>query len=160
MTSESSHNDFTASMAAYEKDRKAREKTNLANKCAIIDALDAAGIALVTITFDGEGDSGQIEDIKAFSDPDAKTEPQPVPDNPVKYLVQTSRNGKSSISKQEKSLSDAIEHLCYALLEEEHGGWENDEGAFGEFTIEVEERRVLLDFNARVIDSVHSNHFF
>ena len=43
MTGASSRNDFNTFMAAYDKDRKAREKTNLANQYAIIDALDQAG---------------------------------------------------------------------------------------------------------------------
>ena len=160
MTDASSRNDFNTFMAAYDKDRKAREKTNLANQYAIIDALEKAGIALVTVTFDGEGDSGQIEEVKAFSHADTDAEPQPLPNKPVKYCEQIFRDHKSSKSIKEKPLSEAIEELCYALLAEKHGGWENNEGAFGEFTIEVEERRVRLEFDARFIDSVHSDHCF
>src|SRR6202161_2098012 len=37
----------------------------LANKTALFDALAAAGITTVVVTFDGCGDSGQIEMIEA-----------------------------------------------------------------------------------------------
>lgn len=154
----SSSRDFNTFVEAYDKDRQAREKTNLANKYAIIDALDAAGIALVTVPFDGEGDSGQIEEVKAFLHIDA--DPQPFPDRPVKYRVHTFRDLKSSVSEKEIPLAEAIEDLCYGLLQEHHDGWENNDGAFGEFTFEVEERRVILDFNARFTDFVHSSHCF
>jgi len=164
MTDDSSRNDFNTFMAAYDKDRKARAKTNLANQYAIIDALHQAGIALVTVTFDGEGDSGQIEDIKAFAhvqaDTGIGTDPQPLPNKLVKYCEQSFRGHKSSKSIKDKSLAEAIEDLCYALLEQKHGGWENNEGAFGEFTIEVEERRVRLEFDARFTDTVHSEYCF
>ncbi len=156
MTGTSSSNDFNAFMEAYDKDRKAREKTNLANQYAIIDALDKADITLVTVTFNGEGDSGQIEEVNAF----ALTQPQPLPDKPVRYRAHSFRDRKSSVSEKEMPLAEAIEDLCYALLEQKHGGWENNDGAFGEFTFEVEERRVLLDFNARFTDSVHTKHYF
>ena len=36
-----------------------------ANKAAVFDALTAAGLTIVTVRFDGYGDSGQIEDIEA-----------------------------------------------------------------------------------------------
>ena len=36
-----------------------------ANKAVVFDALAAAGITIVTVRFDGYGDSGQIEDIEA-----------------------------------------------------------------------------------------------
>ncbi len=36
-----------------------------ANKAVVFDALTAAGLTIVTVRFDGYGDSGQIEDIEA-----------------------------------------------------------------------------------------------
>ena len=51
-----------------EKDRELRrlaEEVLPLNKIALFDALAAAGIEIVTVVFDGCGDSGQIEDIEA-----------------------------------------------------------------------------------------------
>ncbi len=52
-------------------DEKEREHTSRAdellpaNKTALFDALAAANITVVVVTFDGYGDSGQIENIEA-----------------------------------------------------------------------------------------------
>ena len=55
---------------------------------------------------------------------------------------------------------DAVEALAYAFLEETHGGWENNEGAFGEFTFDVAERTITLDYNERFESSEYSQHLF
>jgi hypothetical protein len=57
-------------------------------------------------------------------------------------------------------VSDAVEALVYALLEETHGGWENNEGAYGEFTFNVTERTITLDYNERYEDSHYTQHNF
>ena len=47
--------DFAAS---YRNHEKAVAEANVINKGAVFDALSKAGIATLTVTFDGEGDSG------------------------------------------------------------------------------------------------------
>lgn len=63
--------DVTAAMARYHTDRAAYERrsesVHPANKKALFDALAAAKITQVIVTFDGYGDSGQVEDISAVS---------------------------------------------------------------------------------------------
>jgi hypothetical protein len=41
-----------------------------------------------------------------------------------------------------------------------HGGWENNEGAYGEFTFDVAQRTITLDYNERVETSEYSQHMF
>ena len=48
-----------------------------------------------------------------------------------------------------QSVSDAIETLVYDLLETHHGGWEINDGAYGEFVFDVEAQSINLDFNER-----------
>ena len=54
-------------------DRQEREHTNRAdellpsNKTALFEALAAANITIVVVTFDGYGDSGQVENIEVKS---------------------------------------------------------------------------------------------
>ncbi len=38
------------------------------------------------------------------------------------------------------SVRDAIERLAYDFLEETHDGWENSDGAYGDFIFDVAER--------------------
>ena len=105
-------------------------------------------------TFDGEGDSGQIEDIQAYTGeaeaelPTLSVECQQVAWNSPKLEA-------SSVN-----LRQAIEALCYDYLEQEHGGWENNDGAFGEFTFDVAGRRIDLKFNGRFSDFATFSHTF
>ena len=57
-------NDFAKQ---YELYLKAVAKANELNKAIVFDALAAAGLTRVTVEFDGEGDSGQINDITAYT---------------------------------------------------------------------------------------------
>ena len=125
-----------------------------ANKTALFDALAAAGVSLVSVAFDGSGDSGQIESIDAFAG-EATTEfpagaieiAEPLPDG-------------SGVERKTISIHDAIEHLAYDFLEETHGGWEDNEGAYGEFTFDVAERKITLEYNERFIETEYSEHEF
>jgi hypothetical protein len=58
------------------------------------------------------------------------------------------------------SVEEAVVELCYGYLEQEHDGWEINDGAFGEFTLNVTELRIALNFNARFTDFVHSTQAF
>ena len=57
-----------ASIFAAHTERQARiDALRPGNKDRLFDGLSAAGITHVTVTFDGEGDSGQIESVAAWS---------------------------------------------------------------------------------------------
>jgi hypothetical protein len=45
-------------------------------------------------------------------------------------------------------------------LNEEHGGWENSDGAYGEFRFDVGARSIHLEFNARFMDATNYSHDF
>jgi hypothetical protein len=124
------------------------------NKAAVFDALSAAGVTHVAVGFDGEGDSGQIDGAAAHAG-DA------VVDLPAtRVTLHRPQLGREELATQEISLREAVEQLCYDHLEREFGGWENNDGAFGEFTFHVAERRIALDFNGRFTDYAHSSHTF
>ena len=124
------------------------------NKEALFAAMRAAGITEIIVTFDGAGDSGQVEDIDARRG-DAVV---PMPDVSV-TLAQVSW-GNSEISTSSMSLSEAVETLAYDLLSDCHGGWENCDGAFGEFHFDAEAATILLDYNERFTSSEQFNHSF
>ena len=138
----------------YEKNRKAQAEANIINKTVLFDALSAAGITSVTVNFNGEGDSGQIEDINA----DANGNPHALPD--IQIEIQQVAWGTGQRDSHQATLRDAVEELCYDYLEQEHGGWENNDGAFGEFTFEVAGRTITLQFNGRYCDFTTSSHSF
>ena len=140
-----------------EKDRQhtaLAEAIRPANKAALFEALASAGVTAVLVGFDGYGDSGQIESIEARSGEN----PVDLPDAQVE--IAQACWGSSEIERSAISIRDAIEQLAYDFLEETHGGWEINEGAYGEFTFDVAKRAITLDYNERISDAVYSQHVF
>ena len=68
--------------------------------------------------------------------------------------------GSSEIDRAQISLAEAIEALLYDFLRETHEGWETNAGAFGEFTFDVADRSITLDYNERFESSEYSQHVF
>lgn len=148
----------TDAFANYVVEEAARDRlrANLlpANKAAIFDALADAGIVAVVVGFDGCGDSGQIEAVDAR---DASGDVA-LPDAIVERSWPSYAN--YGVERQALPLPDAIEKLCYDLLEAEHGGWENNDGAYGEFTFDVATRLVSLEHNVRYTAVESYSHQF
>jgi hypothetical protein len=135
-----------------QRHNKALLEASIFNKAAVFDALATAGMNTVIVTFNGEGDDGQIEDITA--DDSAQ-----IPGTRVE-LLHTPGWGASKLDSAQSTLRNAIETLCYDYLSQEHGGWENNDGAFGEFTFSVADRTIALEFNGRFSDFHTSTHTF
>ena len=126
----------------------------LANKAALFDALAAAGITTVLVNFDGCGDSGQIEMIEARTGDDDCALPA------VEVEIASANWGSTTIDRQTRPVREAIEMLIYDVLSETHDGWENNDGAYGEYTFDVTERTITLDYNERHMESDYSVHVF
>ena len=142
-------------MSAYlarERDRLA-ESLRPANKAALFDALAAAGITSVLVAFDGCGDSGQIESVDAQAGETAVE----LPGVDVEFASLT---WEGAVERTSMSVRDAVEALAYECLERTHGGWEDNEGAYGEFTFDVASRSITLDYNERYVDVRSDLHEF
>lgn len=138
-----------------EETRKTLARSALAeNKAAIFHSLAAAAITTVVVHFDGSGDSGQIEDIDVQGAADRVA----LPDGPIE--IASADWGALELHRTPLSPSDAIEQVVYDLLEQTYGGWENNEGAYGDFTFDVAEQLITLDFNARSETSENYRHVF
>jgi hypothetical protein len=121
-------------------------------KIAVCETLAAAGITQVVVEFDGYADNGQIQTLTAYQgDPQIS-----LPDTKVLRQIPCG----SPEQDEQANLYDAIENLCYDYLEETHPGWPNDDGAYGEFRINVQKRTVELDYNGRFTDTWHESHTF
>lgn len=122
------------------------------NKTVLFDTLTAAGIAVIVVTFDGYGDSGQIENIEVQGE---------TTDLPATAIEFASVDwGGTEISRHQLGTREAVEAMVYALLEQTHCGWENNEGAYGEFTFDVADRSITLDYNERYESSEYTQHIF
>jgi hypothetical protein len=124
-----------------------------ANKAALCDALTQAGISVVEVTFDGSGDSGQIETVEAR----AGDTPAELPPEPIEF-AEPDEHGDAR--RTMLTPAECIEKFVYDLLEETHSGWEINDGAYGEFTFDVEAKTITLAFNERYTDSQYFEHLF
>lgn len=92
------------------------------------------------ITFDGSGDSGQIEsssiDGKHFIKNSKKSG---IVEGFISHTCMTFLgDGKLEHGWNVKvCLYEAIEDYCYNILESQHGGWEINAGSFGEFILDA-----------------------
>jgi len=146
--------DSPDAFTAYQKYLSAQTEANAHNKTQLFDALDAAGATHVCVSFDGEGDSGQIDNVAAYKG----DELLPLPER--RLVFQSVSCDGNPVRTGELALGEAIETLCYGYLSEEHGGGENNDGAYGEFTLDVPTRTVTLEFNGRFSDVHSSTHTF
>jgi DNA-binding protein YbaB len=146
--------DMQSILESIEQHRKKLSETGAANKAIVFEALSAAGIDLVDVTFDGEGDSGQIDNIIAW-----KAQKEITISDQTVAVQSASWDGKD-VAFQELPLREAIERLCYDFLEQEHGGWENNDGAFGTFAFDVTARTIELEFNGRFTDIATNTYSF
>jgi hypothetical protein len=124
------------------------------NKTIVFDALAAAGITIVVVAFDGYGDSGQIENVEAKSCEDLVALPS------VGVEIASAVWDQTEPERTAMTLYDAIERLVFDFLGMTHDGWENSDGAYGDFTFDVAERTITLDYNERYMQSEYSQHVF
>lgn len=121
------------------------ERLRPANQTAIFDALASAGVVTLVVNFDGFGDSGQIEAMTATGTDGEMAPPQ----ISIPYASPCRGADDDAFDQQTLPLCEAIETLCYDLLRQTHAGWENNDGAFGDFTFDVTARTISLDHNDR-----------
>jgi hypothetical protein len=142
----------------WEAKRAARDRLHAElhprNKAALFDVLAAAGVTLVTVSFDGYGDSGQIQNIEVKAADTVVAMPAGEVD------IARAEWGQAEPERSVVSVADAIERLAYDLLEQTHCGWEDNDGAYGDFTFNAAARTITLDYNERYTASKYSQHVF
>lgn len=124
------------------------------NKVTLFSALERAGVTKIVITFDGYGDSGQIEDVQAKAGDDDITMPNAM----IEFA--TTVWGQPEPERSSVTVATAVESLTYDALERTHGGWENNDGAYGEFCFDATARCIHLEFNERFTSSELYTHDF
>ena len=113
---------------------------------AITNALRRRGISLVEITYDGEGDSGQIEDICVLHATNQRASLDP----PITIALYAH---KPAIPYD--SLREALDAFAWILLQEYHLGYENNDGGYGTIVIDASNNSTTIDHNERVADLVN-----
>lgn len=146
--------DMDAFMAVQDAHKARAAELLVLNKARLLSTFAEAGITRVTVAFNGYADEGQVEEIMPYTGDE-------LADLPEKDVEIIGYNyGDMEIRHRTKPLEEAINDLCYGLLGAHHGGWENNEGAYGEFIFDVAEGTFALDFNYRITDSEYHRHDF
>jgi hypothetical protein len=126
------------------------------NKEILFDILSDNDVEFVTVSFDGSGDDGQLEG-------------NDLPANIKNIVVEGAKISQGSVwssagtekkYKSNPTVDEIVDSLCYEVLESLYGGWENNDGAFGQFLFSVKDRSVRLEYNARYTDSELFEHDF
>jgi hypothetical protein len=144
--------DYAALDAAH---RALSASLHPANKAALFAVLAAAGIAKVTVEFDGYGDSGQIESVEATG-ADGLVRELPA----ISLIHRRAQWGEAEPRCEEMTATETIERLAYDLLGDAHPGWEINDGAYGSFTFDVAGETLTLDCNLRFTASdLHTSTF-
>jgi hypothetical protein len=146
--------DPTSWLASEQKFERLCESIRPENKAALFDALARAGITSVEVTFDGYGDSGQIESVMTMAGDTEVALPV------VSITIAHAEWGCPDVKRGTYPLEQAVEQLAYDFLRETHCGWENNAGAYGDFYFNVAERTITLNHNRRFESSDHTQHVF
>jgi hypothetical protein len=131
------------------------QSVNSYNRAALLPILAQAGIATVTLRYDGEGDSGGIEEIYAQGLQDGTQYQQtlPLPSVDVTFVTLTY---DGDIWTETRSLIDALEAWGMDLIDIEYSGWENNDGGYGEVSINVDTGSIMVSHNQRYMDVTSS----
>ena len=87
------------------------------NKATLFSALERAGVTRIVVTFDGYGDSGQIENVEAKAGDDDMAMPNAM----IEFA--TTVWGQPEPERSSVTVATAVESLTYDALERTHGGW-------------------------------------
>lgn len=130
------------------------KSTLLENKTALFDALAGAGIDTVEVTFNGYADEGQIDGAVADGE-GGNTDLRS-----INVEIARVEWGNHIVTRQTLLVKDAIEKLVYDLLQQIYSGWQDNQGAYGDFLFDVAERTITLNFNERIETSELTQHVF
>ena len=123
----------------------------------LFDTLAQTKVSSIEVSFEGCGDSGQIESVD-YTDSKGKGIDEAYLDKIiVKGSAKTSYHQWDEKTKKlvlteakEGNIREIIEEVCYDKLGASHGGWELNEGSYGTFHFDVPTRKVTLEYNERI----------
>ena len=125
------------------------------NAKALFDYLEKnSKITSIEATFDGCGDSGQINAVNYY-DHRGKDVAAPL-DNIPGSRLEAGHHWNEKTKKIEElpvrqgCAEELVHEICYDKLASKHMGWEINEGSYGTFSFDVLNRKISLEFNERV----------
>ena len=104
----------------------------------LFDTLKMYGIVQVIIHYSGAGDSGQTDDISIK------------PEKRDEMLDEKMESGKT--------IREALDEFAWRGIEENEGGFYNNDGGDGQIIFDVNERTVKMEHNNNVMEQVYSEY--
>ncbi len=127
-----------------------------AAKAKLIAELAAHGVTQLDVTYDGEGDSGQIQEVNAYAaprdDPDRALLTVPLERTPPLSYVD-----EDGHIHTHPHLHDFVESLAWQVIEHFHAGFENNSGGYGVISLDVRDGVLRLTHNDAIVDYVTTN---
>lgn len=119
----------------------------------VLPVLRDNAIERVIVSFNGEGDSGSIEDITY----EPRDNEEAVKALPVEHISTSSffddGQWRRHATPERSTLNEAIDALTYDYLEETNVDWYNNDGGYGELVIDVQAGTVSLEVQVRFTDT-------
>jgi hypothetical protein len=121
------------------------------NKVLMFAAMRKAGAVYAIAQFNGWGDSGQIDGVTCFDKAGDPVDVSRILVDGARVVKYTGWDGQEYVEFEDETpmLDRLIDEFCYQHLEREHGGWEINEGSFGDFRLDSDSENVSLEFNNR-----------
>jgi hypothetical protein len=145
------------------------------NKQELMDALKQNNVGSVVVTYDGSGDDGQITEVQAYGSCDITKVKKKLGSKPelkkinidgikIKWTSKKGAFSKGTWIEKEKTedmeLEEIIRDFCYEVLEKAGFDWVNNDGGYGEITIDPDTGKVSLEHNQRITTvETHSEEF-
>lgn len=128
----------------------------------VTNACRHLNIKTIEVEFDGAGDSGQVESVQ-FLDADSKSVTPALTLGECRIIRgHVLENGvwRDNVETHNLSIEDGVEQIVYDLLEQDYAGWEINEGAYGNFYFDIDERNIKCEFNQRIESTEYSENEF
>jgi hypothetical protein len=119
---------------------------------ALFSILEKHGVESIVLSYDGSSDSGEIHSIEF--------------DGKVECIKTINENSEIDMAKFKKAgvkfskelIIDCIEHVSMVLLDDNEGGWEDNEGAMGDITWYIEKKKISIEHRQRIIEFEDREH--
>ncbi|CAH2902124.1 MAG: hypothetical protein PCALPYG88_5711 [uncultured Paraburkholderia sp.] len=162
--------DGTATLDHYDNVTNSNESSHaFGPDSELAAALHAIGIVLrsvgalsVTIEYDGNGDSGNVERIELQWPGAPGTPPASIAIPGVRRGADAppASDGESTTDIEEYQFDDAIENLLHETIElAGHSGWENNDGGGGTLTVHAE-ATACLEHRDDFTDTINNSYTF
>lgn len=154
--------------AAYESYHERLKTRQEASKAALKDmcpTLLEAGITKATVRYDGYGDSGTIEDVMFFKGDEEVPEDEmgslglPMSTRKIRVYANPFKGNDGEETKTQ-TYCPLIEQLTEYAYDFLPGGWEINEGSFGDLQIDTKLCTVVCEHNHRIETSEYQEESF